>query len=154
MKLGPVVLYFSAALLACQAASTFPVTYEGGTIPLRHDKVTATIDQGTIVFLQHGRRVAVPVENVTAISYSSDVHRRFGAPVLGMVPFTQWDKAETNYVGVTWKAGVRDMQVLFKLNSREYRDFLGALEASTGKKAVNPQKVPVVVRYGISPTTI
>ncbi len=154
MRLWPVVLYFAAALLVCQAAETFPVTYAGGNLPLKHDKVTASFDNGELVLVQHGQRIAVPAGNVTAISCGRDIRRRFGAAVLGVVPWMQLDKAETNYVGVTWKDDTGEVEALFKLGSREYRDFLGALEASTGKKAVDPHKVPVVVHYGLSPTTI
>ena len=153
MRLWPVILYFSTALVIGNAAA-FPVTYAGGNLPLRHDKVTARFDNGAIVFVQHGQRIAVPVENITAISCGSEVRRRFGAAVLGVVPWMQLDKSETDYVGVTWKNDAREVEVLFKLGSREYRDFLSALEASTGKKAVNAHKVPVVVHYGLSPTTI
>jgi hypothetical protein len=148
MRLWSAILYFSTALMVGKAETAFPVTYAGGSLPLRHDKVTAKFNGGAITFTQHGHRISVPVENITAISCGSEVRRRFGAAVLGVVPWMQLDKAEKDYVGVTWNEDARKMEVLFKLSSREYRDFLSALEASTGKKAVNAHKVPMVVDYG------
>ena len=68
--------------------------------------------------------------------------------MLGVVPWMQLDKAEKDYVGVTWNDGARKMEVLFKLSSSEYGDFLSALEISTGKQAVNAHEVPMVVDYG------
>jgi hypothetical protein len=41
------------------------------------------------------------------------------------------------------------VEVIFKLGSREYRDFIRALERSTGKKAVDATKVPTVVHYDL-----
>ena len=148
MQIGSLVLCFSVALVTAQAETVFPATYAGGSLPLRQEKVTATLDNGAIVLAQHGRRIAMPIESITAISRGSEVRRRFGATVLGVVPWMQWDKAEANYVGVTWKEDTREMEMILKLSSRDYQDFLSVLEASTGKKALDPRKVPVVVHYG------
>ena len=141
MKLSAIFLYFSTALLA--ASGAYPATYEGGSLPLNRSKVTASFHNGAVVFVQHGQRVSIPVQNITAISCGSDVHR--------WMPLV---KTEANYIGVTWTRDHREVEAIFKMSGAEYRDFLKALEASTGKKAVNAHKVPVVVHYDLSPTTI
>lgn len=141
MRLSVIFLYFSTALLA--ASGAYPVTYEGGSLPLNRSKVTARVDRGAVVFEQHGQRFAVPVQDITAISCGSDVHR--------WMPMV---KTESYYIGLTWTIGQREVEALFKMGGGEYRDFLKALEASTGKKAVDARKVGVVVHYGLSPTTI
>ena len=98
--------------------------------------------------MQHGQRFVVPVQNINEISYAIDVHRRFGAAVLRLVPLVDLDKVEDRYVGVTWTDNTRKtVEVLFKLNHDEYRDFVAALERLTGKKAVNTNKTPTVVHY-------
>jgi len=134
MRLTLLFAFLSSALLA--ATGAYPVTYEGGSLPLSHRKVTARFDNGAVVFVQHGQHLAVPVEDITAISCGSDVHRRM-----------KLAKTEKDYIGVTWINHNREAEALFKMNGREYRDFLKALEASTGKKAVDAHKVPVVVHY-------
>jgi len=134
MRLTLLFAFLSTALYA--AAGAYPVTYEGGSLPLSHRKVTARFDNGAVVFAQHGQQLVVPVEDITAISCGSDVHRRM-----------KLAKTEKDYIGVTWTSHNREAEALFKMNGREYRDFLKALEASTGKKAVDAHKVPVVVHY-------
>ena len=141
MRLVFAFLGFSAALMA--AGGSYPVRYEGGSLPLNHRKVTARVDNGSVVFQQHGQRLEVPVQSITAISCGSDVHRRLKVT-----------KSEKDYIGVSWIAESREVEALFKARGREYRDFLKALESSTGKKAVDAHKVPVVVHYESSPTTM
>ena len=141
MRLTLAFVFLSTALLA--ATGAYPVTYEGGSLPLSHRKATARFDGGAVVFVQHGQRLVVPVENITALSCGSDVHRRM-----------KLAKTEKDYVGMTWTNDNREAEALFKLSGREYRDFLKALETSTGKKAVDAHKVPVVVHYNLSPTII
>lgn len=141
MRLSLLLICLSAAVFA--AGGAYPVTYEGGSLPLSHHKVTARFDNGAVVFVQHGQRLEVPVQNITAISCGSDVHRRM-----------KLTKTEKDYIGMTWTSDNREAEALFKLSGRGYRDFLKALESSTGKKAVDAHKVPVVVHYDLSPSTI
>ena len=136
-------LSFVLSSILAAANGKYPATYAGGTLPLSQHKVTARFDKDAVVFVQHGQRVTVPVSEITAISCGSDVHKRM--PLL---------KTETYYIGVTWTSDHHDSEGLFRLNGGEYRDFLKALESSTGKKAVDAHKVPVVVHYGSLPTTI
>ncbi|HEY2016681.1 MAG TPA: hypothetical protein VGH38_24425 [Bryobacteraceae bacterium] len=143
MKFWPTILLFSTALISANAATQYPVQYEGGSLPMSHNKVTARVSGGEVIFVQHGQQFSVPVANITAISCGSDVHKRFG-----FVPLVRFGTTETAYIGVTWTDSARH-EVLFKLNGREYRDFLNALEASTGKKAVDAHKVPSVVDYSL-----
>ena len=101
------------------------------------------MENGSIVLVQYGHEVAVPAGRITAISYGSDVRR--GITLL---------KSETGYVGVAWSDDTRKHEVLFRLGSREYHEFVPALEALTGKKAVDAHKVPTVVDYGVSAGTL
>ena len=137
------------AFASSKEQTEFPATYEGGSLPMTHRKVIATFDGGNVIFVQHGQRFTVPFENITSISCGANVRRRFGASVLGVVPKMRLGTTEKDYVGVTWTADTRAVEVIFKLGSREYREFLRALERSTGKKAVDATKVPTVVHYDL-----
>jgi len=154
MKFWALLLCSSAALFASEGVASYPVTYAGGSIHLNHHKVKASFDQGQIVFEQHGQRIAVPVGNITAISCGSDVHRRFGSAVLSVVPLVQLGKVEKDYIGITWTNSPESgwpsqAEALFQLNSREYREFLSALEKVTHRKAVDAHKTGTVVHYDL-----
>jgi len=144
MKLLSAFLFLSIALLPPAAlakkAATYPATYAGGSLPLDHHKVRAALGQDEVIFMQRGRRIAVPVKNITEISCGTEVRRR----LLG--------ESADHYVGVAWTApsgNAARAQVLLKLSRGEYRDFLAALEQATGIKAVDTNQVPTVVRYQI-----
>jgi hypothetical protein len=137
---------------ATQAGTAYPLQYQGGGLPLKQNNaVKAVVAGNEVIFVQHGQRFVVPVENIDEISCSTDVHRRFGAAVLRLVPLVDLDKVEDHYVGLTWTDNNRraDKTVLFKLNHDEYRDFVAALERLTGKKAVNTNTTPTVVHYDL-----
>jgi hypothetical protein len=129
--------------------------YEGGTLPISQGKTKATIAGDRLVFSRGRERVAIPLENITAISCTTEMRRRFGAPVLGVIPWLHLDTEETHYVGLTWTGKSRNgqpvgrIEAVLKLSGGEYGDFLGTLEQLTGKKAVNSKSVPSVVRYGL-----
>lgn len=128
--------------------------YEGGTLPLGQGRTEATILEDRLVFSQGHRKLAIPLQNITTIAYNTDVHRRFGAPVLGAVPLLHLDTSEIYYVGLTWTSHREDQpgmtwQGIFKLSGSEYSKFLETLERRTGKKAIDTSRVPAVVRYGI-----
>jgi len=138
------------AALAKKAATDYPATYAGGSLPLDRHKVRAALGKDEVIFMQRGRRIAVPVKNITAISCGTEVRRRLGASVLDAVPLMHLGESENRYIGVAWTAASGDTaraQVLLKLNRGEYRDFLAALEQATGIKAVDTNRVPTVVRY-------
>jgi hypothetical protein len=132
---------------------TVPVKYEGGNLPLTQNKIKATVAEDQIILVQGKEKVVVPVRNIVAVTCGTDVRRRFGASVLGVVPLMHLDKAERYYVGMTVSSEVPEggksskMEVVFQMNNSEYRDFLAALERITGLKAINTGKVPTVVRY-------
>ena len=136
-------------------APALHVRYEGGTLPLDLGRTHVTISENKVVFTQGHRTLAIPLQNITAISCNADVRRRFGASVLGVVPRLHLDTAETYYVGLTWtgtshegRAPVRT-EGIFRLNSTEYNDFLATLERLTGKSAVDTRRVPTVVDFGL-----
>ena len=128
---------------------TFPVRYAGGTLALDQRKIKATVAEDEVVFIHGNERFAIPIENITAVSRGTDVRRRFGAAVLGMVPGKHFEKVETYYVGLTWtgSAGAAKAEAVFQLSNGEYRDFVALLERLTGRKAVDTDKVATVVRY-------
>ena len=104
-----------------------------------------------VIFVQRGRRFAVAVENINEISCATDVHRRFGATVLRLVPLLDLDQVENDYVSVRWTDESQNVErtVLFKLSHAEYRDFVAALERLTGRKAVNTKETPTTVHYDL-----
>jgi len=155
MKLFSAFLFLAIAFdplaaLAKKAATEYPATYAGGSLPLNHHKVRAALGKDEVIFTQGGRRIAVPVKNITEISCGTEVRRRLGASVLDVVPLMHLGESADNYIGVAWSGAngnTAHAQVLLKLSRGEYRDFLAALEQATGLKAVNTNQVPTVVRY-------
>jgi hypothetical protein len=146
------ITLLSPAALAKKAAAEYPATYTGGSLPLNHNKVRAALGKDEVIFMQGGRRIAVPVKNITEISCGTEVRRRLGAAVLDVVPLMHLGESENRYIGVAWtgaSGNTARAQALLKLNRNEYRDFLAALEQVTGIKAVNTNQVPTVVRYQI-----
>jgi hypothetical protein len=129
----------------------YPLQYEGGSLPLKQNaSVKAVAATGELVFVQHGQRFVVPATSISEIAHGIDVRRRFGATVLGLVPFLDLDRVEEYYISLTWSAEARSNRtVLFKLNRGEYREFLVALERLTGKKAVDTKKTATTVRYDL-----
>jgi hypothetical protein len=139
-----------AAALAQKAPTDYPATYAGGSLPLDHHKVRAAFGKDEVVFIQGDRRIAVPVKSITEISCGTEVRRRMGASVLSVVPLMHLGESQNHYIGVSWagaNGNTASAQVLLKLSRGEYRDFLAALEQSTGIKAVDTNQVPTVVRY-------
>jgi hypothetical protein len=161
MRFWTLVLHSSVAFLlsipgfggeAKPIGTAYPAQYQGGSLPLKQNNaVKAVVAGNEVVLVQHGQRFVVPVRNINEISCATDVHRRFGAAVLRLVPLMDLDKVEDRYVGVTWTDNTRrgDRTVLFRLNHHEYRDFVAALERLTGKKAVNTNKTPTVIHYDL-----
>jgi len=143
-------LLFSAPGFSRQTKSAYPVTYQGGSLALGHRKLTAVVEGDSVVLKQGRRAIAVPVKNIVEISCSTDVRRRMGAAVLDVVPMMRLGETESRYIGVTWTDNIatgHKTQVLFKLGKGQYREFLAALEHSTGMRAVDTNQVPTVVRY-------
>ena len=145
----------SASAATKNTGVTVPIRYAGGTLPLSQGKGVAHISGDRVIF-SHGReKVAIPLQNLTSISCSIDARRRFGAPVLGVLPLLHLDTATEHYVGLTWAGDSREgapagrMEAVLQLNGSEFGDFLATLERVTGKKAVNSKSVPTVVRYGL-----
>jgi hypothetical protein len=159
MTLRPALIYLLLAVGTLCASgtkktgATFPARYEGGTLPLSQHRIKATVGEGEVVCVHGNQRFAIPLKSIQQISYSTDVRRRFGSSVLGVVPRMHLDKTETHYVGVTWTVGdgsggrASQLQAVFKLSGSEHRDFLLTLERLTGRKAVNTDKVPTIVQY-------
>src|ERR1035438_5382089 len=133
-------------------ATVYPVKYEGGSLRLDHRKVTATLRNEEVVLTAGRQRIAVPARCITEIAYGNEVRRRFGAAVLDVVPFLRLGESGTYYVGVSWVPdipGATKSEAVFRLTAAEHRDLLAALERLTGKKAVDTNQVPTVVRYGL-----
>jgi hypothetical protein len=157
MRLLPALLLLSItflpnAALAKKAATDYPATYAGGSLPLDHHKVRAALGKDEVVFMQGSRRIAVPVRDITKISCGTEVRRRTGASVLDVVPLMHLGESQSRYIGVAWtgaNGNTVQAQVLLKLSRGEYRGFLAALEQLTGIKAVHTNQVPTVVHYEI-----
>jgi len=155
MNRGFALFYILLSVVPASATTGLPMRYEGGTLPLGPGKTHATVSEDRLVFTQGGRKLAIPLENITIIACNTDVRRRFGASVLGAVPRLHLDTSETYYVGLTWTSNAREGQPaitwegVFKLTGSEYSKFLTTLERLTGKKPLDTRRVPAVVRYGI-----
>jgi hypothetical protein len=157
MKYWPLFLCLSLTLLPVNAAGTkkagltVPVKYEGGTLPLTQGRSKATISGDAVLFSHGNQKVAIPLKNITTISCSTDVHRRFGASVLGVVPKMHLDTEAQHYIGLSWADGdqASKIEAVLKLSNGEYREFLSALERLTGRKAVNTHNIPTIVKYGL-----
>lgn len=155
MRSWPAIFCFFLTLLAGgslagepkDARSTYPAAYEGGTLPLSHNKVKATLDGDRVVFEQGKTRIAVPAKDIVRISCGNNIRRRFGAVVLDVVPLVRLGESETLYIGLTWTEGSAAKEALFRFTRGDYQEFLAALERLSGRKAVDTRHVPTVVRY-------
>lgn len=138
-----------------KASNTYPVTYEGGNLPLSHNRIKASLVSDEVVLAQHRHRIAVPVRDIMEISCGSQSHRRLGAAVLNAIPGLHLGEGETHYIGVAWSDGGSDgsaaskTEVLFRVSGSDYRRLLASLERVTGKKAVDTTRVPTAVRYSL-----
>ena len=156
-KRSPVLLCLLAVLLTAgtgfasenkKPRATFPLAYEGGNLPLHHDRVTATLAGNELLFAQHRRRISVPAGSITRISCGSEARRKFMDAVLDRVPLVHLGDAGSRYVGVTWQdANHRQVEVLFRVSKDDYGNFVAALERLTGIAPVDTNRVPAVVRY-------
>jgi hypothetical protein len=127
--------------------AAYAVKYEGGNVRLERRKATAKLGASEIVVTAGRQRIAVPVESITEIAFGSGVRKRFGAPVLDVVPFMKLGDAEAYYVGVSWMSGGAKSEAVFRLSNSDCHEFLAALERMTGKKAVDTNQTPTTVRY-------
>lgn len=135
--------------LAALADVSFPMKYEGGSLPLElHDKLRVSLEGQTVVMIQGRHKFEVPSQSITEVSYGNDVHRRVGTAVgvafatLGAGLMLLLVKTKKHYVGMIWsdpKSVVAEGKggAVFKVGKGEYRGFLAALEGLSGKKAVN-----------------
>ena len=126
----------------------FPALYEGGSLRLDQGRIKAAIGENELVFLRGNQKLAIPLQSITAVTYGSDHHRS----VLCFVPFLDLDKE--HYVGLTWSGTVPDggqvsNEAVLRFREGRYRHFVEALERLTGIKAVNADKLPALVRYGL-----
>jgi len=131
-----------------QTTGTFSVVYAGGNLPLKQDRaVKAAFGKDEVLFVQNGQSFAIRLRDIRQLAANTETGRRFTGPGFALVP-ASLNKKETRYVGVTWRDGDRSLDAIFRLSSSEYRDFLTAMEQATGKRAVDPDQTPTIVRYG------
>ena len=156
MRTFPLIALLSVVSLPvatfAEKPAAYPVTYAGGSLPLDHDKVVASVDGDAVVFTQHNRKISVPLRNITEISFGTEVRRRMGASVLEVVPMMHLGQAESHYIGLTWtgtQGSDSKAQVLLKLSRADHLEFLVALEQKTGIRAVDTTRVPTVVHYNL-----
>jgi hypothetical protein len=153
-----VVLCLLLALLPANATTTakagitVPVRYEGGTLLLNKGKAKVTITEDELVFTHGNQKLSVSLKNISAVTCGTEVRRRPGATVLGMVPRLRLDTTEEHYVGLTLEAGGQEtskVEAVLKMTGGRYRDFLTTLERLTGRQAADTAKAPTVVQYGL-----
>jgi len=128
---------------AAEAKTEHTIMYEGGSLPLSHNKVKARFDKDAVVLVQRRHRIAVAGRDIVEISCGNEARHRFAVPVL------RARQTEIHYVAVTWTDDGRKVDMLFRVDSDNYREFLASLEQLTGKKAVDTRHVPMVVRYSL-----
>jgi len=147
MRFRILLLSFAVAASPCimpakSASPVYPMTYAGGNLHLNHNKVRAVVGTNDVTFIQGDQRIALPLVNITGISYGQAAHRR--------LLLAHWGQAEDYYIGVTWKtdaANAAQAQLLMKLSRADYTEFLSTLERMTGLKAVDTNQVPTAVHY-------
>jgi len=156
MNRWPAFICLSLMLLPVEAAGTkktdFLVKYEGGTLPLNQGKTRATISADGVVLSHRNQAFSIPIQNITRVSCSTQVRRRSGATVLGVIPRLHLRTTEEHYVGLTLEADRQEtsrIEAVLKMNGSRYREFLTTLERLTGRKAINTSKIPTAVQYGL-----
>jgi hypothetical protein len=149
----PLALLSATSAISKPGSPTVPVKYEGGTLPLGQGRTRVTFSDDKVVFTQGHRKLAIPLQDITAISCNTDIRRR--SALLGAVPGLHLATTEDYYVGLSWAGNPGDgepashAEGVFKLSSSDYNSFLATLERLTGKTPVDTNRVPTVVRYGL-----
>src|SRR5215472_17249656 len=101
MNFGSALIAISIAVCTAATGSaetrksglTVPVTYAGGTLPITQGKIKATVEEDALVLHHRSQKVSIHIQSITAISSGTDIRRRFGASVLGVVPGMHLDRA-------------------------------------------------------------
>jgi hypothetical protein len=100
---------YAAAAKQKEVGVMTPMKYEGGSLPLnQHDKLETFVSKEEVVLVQGKQRFAIPVKNITEVSYGNDVHRRVGAAIgvaavtLGIGLMLLLVKTKKHYVGIVW----------------------------------------------------
>jgi hypothetical protein len=82
-------------------------------------------------------------KRVTGITYGSDSHHRIGTGVavgfvsLGAGLIVACTKSKKHYIGLTWDDNGNKGGMALRVDKKEYRGILAALEGVTGKKYVD-----------------
>lgn len=103
------------------------------------------IDQKQIRYTKDKKDVlTIPASSVTELSYGQDVHRRVGAPPIGLAIISfgvgalmALTKSKKHFIGLTWADGETKGGLAMQCDKNEYRGILTVLEGITGKKAVD-----------------
>ena len=75
---------------------------------------------------------------MTTISCSTDVHRRFGASVLGVVPKMHLDTEAQHYIGLSWADGdqASKIEAVLKLSNGEF--------SRNSRRATRPPRIAAI----------
>ena len=118
--------------------------YEGGSVPLKPNKVTLYVNDNEVVLVQGKQRFAIPVKAVAEVLDGKAVHSRVGTAIGAAIP-TNGTKNQSagnpTVVGIIWKDAEKDAEkkngVVLRVDKGDFPAFLSALETVTGLKATN-----------------
>jgi hypothetical protein len=142
----------SVGLLSAAETTSYPVTYDGGSISgmKAGSGIKLFIDQEQIRILKDKQDIAtIPAAAVTEVSYGQDVHRRVGAAIgLAVVSFgigalMALTKSKKHFIGITWDDAGQKGGFAFQADKSDYRGILAGIEGITGKKAVDSDALNV-----------
>lgn len=143
----------SSALLLCllpfaafAQQGGYQVVYEAGSVPGFHagDEFRLSADSKDIRLSKEEKKdvLVIPAASVDELSYGNSVVRRVKATDANKIPLKNPlpagpDKAAKPRVGITWVDGDRKGSLAIQCGKDDHRAILSALEASTGKKAID-----------------
>ena len=161
------VCFLALALIAQGSGNTFKrVRYNGGSVdskvnPKDWDN-TLTITQDTITLaLKDGKKLDIPANSVTSLSYGQEAHRRVGTMialavlVAPVALFGLFHKTRLHYIGIQYATpGNKTAGILLQGDKDNYRAILVGLQGITGVPVAVGEKdrefVPVGVKTDVT----
>ena len=139
------------ATALCAANNSWnKISYIGGTVPAKTNpydwNTTLTVTPGEITLvIAYGKPLKIPVQQVTALSYGQEAHRRVAEMVALSVMvvnpaalFGILHKSKEHFIGIEFQGeNGKPESVLLQAHKDNYKAILEALSAATGKPVKN-----------------
>ena len=156
--------FLAFAVVALGAGNTFNVRYNGGSVDSKvspsdwGNQLTVSSDTITLS-LKDGKKLDIPAQSVTGLSYGQEAHRRVGTMVALAVLVTPvalfglLHKTRLHFIGVQYSTPEgKSAGILLQGDKSDYRAMLVALQGVTGVPVSVSEKEREFVPVGVKTT--